>query len=204
MPPQPASGMPQHKSDSLLMAKALRLAARGRGAVHPNPRVGCVLADSSGKVIATGWHQRHGGAHAERMAIDAAGAAARGSVCYVTLEPCAHHGHTPPCAEALVAAGIRRVVVAMEDPDARVSGRGLALLRDAGVEVETGLMEEEAIALNPGYTRRKRGGRPWLRCKLAVSVDGRTALANGASRWISSPPRAGTPTAPSAPSPPPS
>lgn len=169
------------------MARALRLAARGRGAAHPNPRVGCVLADSSGGVIATGWHRRHGGPHAERMALDAAGPAARGSACYVTLEPCAHHGHTPPCAEALVAAGVRRVVAAMEDPDARVSGRGLALLRDAGVEVETGLMEEAAAALNPGYIRRKGGGRPWLRCKLAVSVDGRTALANGSSRWISSP-----------------
>ncbi|ROR34964.1 bifunctional diaminohydroxyphosphoribosylaminopyrimidine deaminase/5-amino-6-(5-phosphoribosylamino)uracil reductase RibD [Inmirania thermothiophila] len=165
------------------MAHALRLARRGLCTASPNPRVGCVLV-REGRVVGEGWHERTGGPHAEIVALEAAGDAARGATAYVTLEPCAHHGRTPPCADALVRAGVARVVAAMEDPNPQVAGRGLARLREAGVEVAAGLMAAEAEALNPGFVRRMRAGRPWVRVKLAASLDGRTALASGESRWI--------------------
>ena len=172
--------------DAYWMRRAFSLARRGRGAVHPNPRVGCVLVADGGCVVGEGWHESDGTPHAEAVALAVAGAAAKGSSCYVTLEPCAHHGRTPPCADALMAAGVKRVVAAMEDPDTRVSGAGLAMLRQGGVTTECGLLSVRAEALNPGYIRRKKGGKPWLRCKLAVSLDGRTALQDGQSSWISS------------------
>ena len=170
--------------DHALMARALRLAELGLYTTAPNPRVGCVLAHGD-EVVGEGWHARAGEPHAEAHALQAAGTRSRGATAYVTLEPCAHHGRTPPCAEALVAAGVARVVVAHEDPHARVDGRGLAHLRDAGIAVETGLLREAAWELNRGFFSRHTRGRPWLRLKLAMSLDGRTALANGRSQWIS-------------------
>ncbi|WP_266156717.1 bifunctional diaminohydroxyphosphoribosylaminopyrimidine deaminase/5-amino-6-(5-phosphoribosylamino)uracil reductase RibD [Dyella silvatica] len=165
------------------MAQALRLAERGLYSTQPNPRVGCVIADSSG-VIGSGWHQRAGEPHAEVFALREAGARARGATAYVTLEPCAHYGRTPPCADALVAAGVARVVIAAEDPFPQVAGRGIEKLRAAGIVVDTGLMREPARELNIGFFSRIERGRPWLRVKLAMSLDGRTALANGESKWI--------------------
>jgi len=171
--------------DYQCMAEALRLAALGMNSTQPNPRVGCVIA-ADGKVLGRGYHQRAGGAHAEIHALQDAGAVARGATAYLTLEPCSHYGRTPPCATALVAAGVERVVMAMKDPHGMVNGEGRKILQDAGVVVETGLMKEAAESLNPGFLQRLRLGRPWVRIKLASSVDGRTALANGASQWISS------------------
>lgn len=168
------------------MARALELAARGLYTTDPNPRVGCVLV-RDGVVVAEGWHVRAGEPHAEVHALRAAGARALGATAYVTLEPCCHHGRTPPCTEALIAAGVARVVAAMEDPDPRVAGNGLSRLLDAGVAVECGVMAAEALALNPGFAQRLRTGRPWLRCKLAMSLDGRTALASGESQWLTGP-----------------
>ncbi|WP_062537734.1 bifunctional diaminohydroxyphosphoribosylaminopyrimidine deaminase/5-amino-6-(5-phosphoribosylamino)uracil reductase RibD [Mizugakiibacter sediminis] len=165
------------------MARALRLAARGLFTTQPNPRVGCVLAHGE-RVVGEGWHARAGEPHAEVHALRQAGADARGATAYVSLEPCAHHGRTPPCADALVAAGVARVVVAAEDPNPRVDGRGLEKLRAAGIAVECGLMREAARELNCGFFSRLERGRPWLRLKLAMSLDGRTALADGASKWI--------------------
>lgn len=165
------------------MDRALALAARGRATSHPNPRVGCVLVQGE-DCVGEGWHARAGEPHAEVHALRAAGARARGAVAYVTLEPCAHHGRTPPCADALIAAGVRRVVAAMEDPDPRTAGRGLARLREAGIECETGLREEAARQLNRGFVSRIVRGRPWLTLKLAMSLDGRTAMASGESKWI--------------------
>ncbi|MBT8423166.1 MAG: bifunctional diaminohydroxyphosphoribosylaminopyrimidine deaminase/5-amino-6-(5-phosphoribosylamino)uracil reductase RibD, partial [Gammaproteobacteria bacterium] len=150
----------------------------------PNPNVGCVLVNGAGEIVGEGWHQRAGQPHAEPLAIAAAGDRARGTTAYVTLEPCNHHGRTPPCAEALISAGVTRVVAATEDPNPTVSGRGYDKLREAGLQVEAGLLEEEAVELNIGYTRRMRTGRPWVRAKLAVSADGRTSLENGRSQWI--------------------
>ncbi len=170
--------------DHRYMARALRLARRGLYTTDPNPNVGCVLVNDRGDIVGEGFHQRAGQPHAEPLAIQAAGEAARGTTAYVTLEPCNHHGRTPPCAEALIAAGIKRVVAATEDPNPTVSGRGYAKLREAGLTVEAGVLEAEAIELNRGYTQRMRHGRPWVRAKLAVSLDGRTALANGVSQWI--------------------
>lgn len=172
--------------DHECMALAMRLAAKGLYSTHPNPRVGCVIADA-GKVLACGWHRAAGQAHAEILALAEAGSAARGSTAYVTLEPCSHHGRTPPCTEAMIEAGIRRVVVALADPNPAVDGRGIARLREAGVEVEGGLTEELARALNAGFVKRMAEGRPWVRVKCAQSLDGRTALKSGESRWISSP-----------------
>jgi diaminohydroxyphosphoribosylaminopyrimidine deaminase/5-amino-6-(5-phosphoribosylamino)uracil reductase len=166
------------------MAEALRLARRGLFTTDPNPRVGCVLADQA-TIRGRGWHERAGGPHAEIVALRDAGEA-RGLTAYVTLEPCCHHGRTPPCAEALVEAGITRVVIAASDPNPRVNGGGAQRLHAAGLVVETGLMAAEAEALNPGFYSRMRRGRPWLRVKTAISLDGRTALRNGDSRWISS------------------
>jgi diaminohydroxyphosphoribosylaminopyrimidine deaminase / 5-amino-6-(5-phosphoribosylamino)uracil reductase len=167
------------------MARALRLAAGGLYTSDPNPRVGCVLA-CEGLVVGEGWHRRAGGPHAERVALSQAGPAARGATAYVTLEPCCHHGKTPPCTDALLASGVARVVAAMVDPNPLVAGQGLDQLRKAGVAVEAGVMEAEARALNPGFVKRMAQGLPYVRCKLAASLDGRTAMASGESRWITS------------------
>ncbi len=169
--------------DSVWMAQALQLAERGLYTTTPNPRVGCVIA-KGGEQLGEGWHERAGEAHAEVHALRAAGIAAKGATAYVTLEPCSHHGRTPPCAEALIAAGIARVVVAMQDPNPQVSGQGLARLRAAGIEVDCGLMEAPARALNAGFVSRMSRGLPFVRSKIAMSLDGRTALNNGVSQWI--------------------
>ena len=170
-------------ADRDYMSRALRLAARGRYTSTPNPRVGCVLV-KDGQIIAEGWHLRAGGPHAEVDALARAQVSVRGATAYLTLEPCSHHGRTPPCAEALIAAGIHRVVAAMEDPNPEVSGRGMALLRSAGIEVSTGLLAAQARQLNRGFIARMETGRPFLFAKMASSLDGRTAMANGESQWI--------------------
>lgn len=170
-------------TDRAAMAHALSLGRRGLGAVWPNPAVGCVLV-GDGRVVGRGWTQAGGRPHAETVALAQAGASARGAVAYVTLEPCAHHGQTPPCAEALVAAGVARVVTALEDPDPRVSGRGHAMLRAADIAVETGLLSEAARADQIGFLTRIGRGRPMITLKLATSFDGRIATGRGASRWI--------------------
>jgi diaminohydroxyphosphoribosylaminopyrimidine deaminase / 5-amino-6-(5-phosphoribosylamino)uracil reductase len=169
--------------DSVWMAQALRLAERGLYTASPNPRVGCVLV-RDGDVVGEGWHERAGEPHAEVLALRAAGEAARGATAYVTLEPCSHHGRTPPCADALIAAGVARVAVAVQDPNPRVAGQGIAKLCAAGIEVECGLMEAAARELNIGFFARMTRGTAWLRSKIAMSLDGRTALANGVSQWI--------------------
>ena len=182
-PPQrPGSGM-FSDFDRFAMQRALALAARGLETTDPNPRVGCVIAQR-GRVVAEGWHERAGEAHAEVVALRAAGGQAAGATLYVTLEPCSHHGRTPPCVEALIAARVARVVIGASDPNPLVHGKGAAALRAAGIAVETGLMEGEATELNEGFFRRMLTGRPLLRVKLAMSLDGRTALASGESRWI--------------------
>jgi diaminohydroxyphosphoribosylaminopyrimidine deaminase/5-amino-6-(5-phosphoribosylamino)uracil reductase len=168
------------------MARAIRLAARGIYSTHPNPSVGCVIV-RDGTVVGEGWHRQAGGPHAEVFALQQARERARGATVYLTLEPCSHQGRTPPCANALVAAGVGRVVVAMRDPNPRVAGQGLQRLRGAGIAVETGLLEGEARALNPGFVSRMERRRPWVRLKLAASLDGRTAMASGESKWISGP-----------------
>lgn len=168
------------------MAHALRLAARGLGSVWPNPAVGCVILQGD-RIVGRGWTQPGGRPHAETVALAQAGAAARGATAYVTLEPCAHHGKTPPCAEALVAAGVARVVTALTDPDPRVSGRGHAILRQAGIAVTEGVLTAEAAALNAGFLRRVTAGLPHVTLKLALTLDGRIANAAGASRWITGP-----------------
>ena len=170
--------------DHAHMARALRLAELGLCTTQPNPRVGCVVARGE-EIVGEGWHQRAGEAHAEVFALRAAGERARGATAYVTLEPCAHFGKTPPCADALIAAGVLRVVVAHEDPFHKVDGQGLAKLRAAGISVDCGLMRDAARELNRGFFSRVERKRPWLRVKLAMSLDGRTALANGDSKWIS-------------------
>ncbi len=174
------------QDDQRWMRLALSLGRRGLGRVWPNPTVGCVLV-REGRVIGRGWTQAGGRPHAETVALAAAGQAARGATAYVSLEPCAHHGQTPPCAEALIAAGIVRVVTALEDPDARVAGRGHAMLREAGITVTTGVMEAEARALQAGFLSRVQRGRPLLTLKLATSLDGRIATASGQSQWITGP-----------------
>lgn len=166
------------------MAQALRLAERGAWTARPNPMVGCVLVQGDA-VVGEGFHVQKGGPHAEVVALQAAGARARGATAYVTLEPCAHTGSTGPCADALIAAGVSRVVAAMRDPFPQVDGAGFDRLRAAGIDVGSGLMEAQACALNRGFLSRVERGRPWLRVKLASSLDGRTALANGESKWIS-------------------
>ena len=167
------------------MRRALRLAERGRGRVSPNPMVGAVLV-RDGTVVGEGAHRRFGGDHAEAEALAAAGAAARGATLYVTLEPCAHRGHTPPCADAVIAAGVARVVCALEDPDPRVAGRGLQRLRNAGIDVEVGLCSREAGAQNAAFLKHRRSGRPLVLLKLGQSLDGCIATRTGASRWITS------------------
>ena len=170
--------------DRSAMARAVDIARNGLDTTHPNPRVGCVLA-RDGKIIGEGWHERAGGPHAEIVALrNVASVGAAGATAYVTLEPCSHHGRTPPCVDALIEARVGRVVFAMRDPDRRVSGRGADALAKAGIVTQTGLMTDAAQELNVGYLKRMRTGRPWVRVKLAMSLDGRTALANGASQWI--------------------
>ena len=181
---EPADDRPPFSAaDHACMARALRLAERGLYSTSPNPRVGCVIV-RDGQVVGEGWHERAGGPHAEVHALRAAGKAARGAAVYVTLEPCSHHGRTPPCAHALIDAGVARVVAAMRDPYPQVSGRGIELLTLAGIRVEVGLMQAEARALNPGFIARMTRGRPWVRVKTAASLDGKTALQSGASKWI--------------------
>ncbi|HEY0766329.1 MAG TPA: bifunctional diaminohydroxyphosphoribosylaminopyrimidine deaminase/5-amino-6-(5-phosphoribosylamino)uracil reductase RibD [Steroidobacteraceae bacterium] len=167
--------------DRLAMQRALTLAARGLETTDPNPRVGCVIAHGA-RIVAEGWHERAGEAHAEVAALRAAGAQAAGATVYVTLEPCSHQGRTPPCVEALTQARVARVVYAATDPNPQV--KGVQALRSAGIAVEGGLLEQEALELNCGFVKRMQQGRPWVRVKLAMSLDGRTALASGASRWI--------------------
>ncbi|HUV98529.1 MAG TPA: bifunctional diaminohydroxyphosphoribosylaminopyrimidine deaminase/5-amino-6-(5-phosphoribosylamino)uracil reductase RibD [Gallionella sp.] len=169
--------------DSRWMAEALRLAELGLYGTSPNPRVGCVLV-VDGQCVGSGWHRRTGEPHAEVLALREAGEQARNATAYVTLEPCSHHGRTPPCADALIAAGVARVVVAAQDPNPLVAGTGIARLRAAGIDVDCGLMEADAIELNKGFFTRMTRGTPWLRSKIAISLDGRTALANGTSKWI--------------------
>lgn len=171
--------------DRLAMTRALAFAERGLETTHPNPRVGCVIAKGD-RIIAEGWHERAGEAHAEVAAIRAAKEPVAGATAYVTLEPCSHHGRTPPCVNALIEARIARVVFAVQDPNPRVSGQGADALLRAGITVEAGLMQAEATELNIGFMKRMREGLPWVRVKLAMSLDGRTALANGASQWITS------------------
>ncbi len=170
-------------ADYRYMARALALAERGRYTTHPNPRVGCVIV-AKGQIVGEGWHMRAGEPHAEIYAIRQAAERCRGATAYVTLEPCCHHGRTAPCTNALITAGVTRVVAAMADPNPRVAGQGFAQLRQAGIEICVGVAQTQARALNPGYLSRLERGRPWLRVKLAMSLDGRTALADGSSRWI--------------------
>ncbi|MBS1143555.1 MAG: 5-amino-6-(5-phosphoribosylamino)uracil reductase / diaminohydroxyphosphoribosylaminopyrimidine [Proteobacteria bacterium] len=172
--------------DHGMMARALQLAERALWTTSPNPRVGCVLV-RDGEIVGEGWHEKAGEPHAEVHALRAAGDSAKGATAYVTLEPCSHHGRTPPCAEALIAAGVSRVVAAMTDPNPLVSGNGMALLRAAGIETASGLLENEARELNIGFVSRMTRGRPWLRLKAAASLDGKTALNNGVSQWITGP-----------------
>lgn len=169
--------------DSLWMAQAFHLAELGLYSTSPNPRVGCVVVADE-RIVGSGWHRRAGEPHAEVHALLEAGGKARGATAYVTLEPCSHHGKTPPCTDALIAAGVARVVVTVQDPNPKVAGEGIARLRAAGIAVDCGLMETEARELNAGFFARMTRGTPWLRSKIAMSLDGRTALVNGASQWI--------------------
>jgi len=170
-------------SDQAFMARAVQLARRGLFSADPNPRVGCVLV-KAGRIVGEGWHERAGGPHAERVAIAEAGTDASGATAYVTLEPCSHTGRTGPCADALIEARVARVVCAATDPNPLVDGTGVRRLREAGMDVTVGVLEASAVALNPGYVSRMTRGRPLIRSKLAASLDGRTALANGESQWI--------------------
>ena len=169
--------------DSEMMGRALYLAAKGMNTTEPNPRVGCVVV-KDGEIVGEGWHAIAGGLHAEILALQQAVEKAKGASVYVTLEPCCHHGKTPPCSEALIAAGVAQVIVAMEDPNPLVAGKGLLQLSEAGIKTASGLLQNQAEALNPGFVQRMRIGRPYIRCKLAMSLDGRTAMASGESQWI--------------------
>jgi diaminohydroxyphosphoribosylaminopyrimidine deaminase / 5-amino-6-(5-phosphoribosylamino)uracil reductase len=169
---------------ALFMSRALELAARGEGYVEPNPMVGCVIV-RDGAVVGEGWHQKFGGPHAEIEALRVAGPAARGATAFITLEPCCHHGKTPPCTEALIAAGIRRVICAQRDPYPEVSGAGIAALEKAGVAVQMGMLAEQAQWLNAPYLKLVTTGRPWVIAKWAMSLDGKIATRTGDSRWIS-------------------
>jgi diaminohydroxyphosphoribosylaminopyrimidine deaminase/5-amino-6-(5-phosphoribosylamino)uracil reductase len=171
------------QTDHEMMSLALQLAKKGEYTARPNPMVGCVLINNSQKV-GQGWHQKSGLAHAEVNALEQAGNLSKGSTCYVTLEPCAHTGKTGPCAKALIKAGVVKVIAAMLDPNPMVAGKGFQLLIDAGIEVEYGLLEQQALELNRGFVSKFERKRPWLTCKLAMSLDGRTALADGSSKWI--------------------
>lgn len=175
------------RADCGHMARAIELARRGRYSARPNPVVGCVIVRDK-QVVGEGWHQRSGDAHAEINALEAAGNSAAGATVYVTLEPCAHHGKTPPCADALVSAGVGKVVVAMQDPNESVAGRGLDTLRAGGIQVETGLMAASAAAINQGFVSRMTRARPFVRLKIAASIDGAIAMNNGDSQWITGAP----------------
>ncbi len=172
-------------ADHELMARALQLARRGLYGTSPNPRVGCVLV-RDGRVIAEGWHRAAGGPHAEIDALNKAGDA-QGATCYVTLEPCIHTGRTPPCVDALIRARVGAVMIGMQDPNPKVGGGGVKALQAAGIKTRVGLLGNEVAALNPGFIMRMRAGRPYVRCKLAMSLDGRTAAADGDSKWITAP-----------------
>lgn len=187
MPMTSRADPPSSTADSDAMRDALALAQSSVGLSDPNPRVGCVIAAADGRILGRGYTQAAGAAHAEAMALaDAAaqGADVRGATVYVSLEPCSHHGRTPPCCDALIAAGVGRVVVAVQDPNPLVAGRGIAKLRAAGIEVAVGLQGDEARELNIGFFARMTRARPWVRMKVAISLDGRTALADGQSQWI--------------------
>ncbi|NOQ81532.1 MAG: bifunctional diaminohydroxyphosphoribosylaminopyrimidine deaminase/5-amino-6-(5-phosphoribosylamino)uracil reductase RibD [Methylophaga sp.] len=168
------------------MARALQLAERGLFTTDPNPRVGCVIVND-GEIVGEGWHQRAGEGHAEVNALQVAGNKAKGADCYVSLEPCSHFGRTPPCADALIKSGLKRVFVAMKDPNPLVSGNGVKRLKKAGIDVTVGLLKQQAKDLNPGFCKRMQSGRPYVRSKIAMSLDGRTATASGESKWITGP-----------------
>ncbi|MCJ8268845.1 MAG: bifunctional diaminohydroxyphosphoribosylaminopyrimidine deaminase/5-amino-6-(5-phosphoribosylamino)uracil reductase RibD, partial [Psychrosphaera sp.] len=168
------------------MARAIKLAARGRFTTSPNPNVGCVIVND-GKIVGEGWHQVAGGPHAEVNALNQAGEQAKGATCYVTLEPCSHFGKTPPCADALIKAGVGKVIAAMVDPNPQVSGAGLEKLNAAGIQTHFGLLQADAEALNPGFIKRMKGQGAFVRCKMACTLDGKTALSNGVSQWITGP-----------------
>ena len=172
--------------DQRFMRRALELAHRGLFSTDPNPRVGCVLVKDN-EIIAEGWHEKAGEKHAEIMALENSVTSVEGATCYVTLEPCSHHGRTSPCSDALIKAGISRVVVAMKDPNPLVSGDGFTRLKDSNVDVSVGLMEAQSRALNPGFIKRMQTGLPWVTCKLGMSIDGRTAMSSGESQWITCP-----------------
>lgn len=171
------------EQDRLHLARAIALASNGLYTTDPNPRVGCVIL-KDGKVVGEGWHERAGGPHAEIMALENAGKESEGSTVYVSLEPCSHHGRTPPCADALINAKVAKVVVAGLDPNPKVAGKGIEILKQAGISVEHGLLQEDAERINPGFIKRMRHGLPYVRCKIAASIDGRTAMASGESQWI--------------------
>lgn len=173
------------EADHRYMARAIQLAKRGLYTTDPNPRVGCVIVNND-NIVGEGWHERAGEAHAEIHALKQAGVQAREATVYVTLEPCCHQGKTPPCSDALIKAGVANVVIAMRDPHSVVNGGGIEQLEQAGIGVSTGLLQEQAEALNPGFIKRMQQGRPFVRSKLAMSVDGRTAMASGESKWITS------------------
>lgn len=171
-------------SDLDAMSRALQLAERGLYTTTPNPRVGCVIVSENGDIVGEGFHLRAGEPHAEINALNMAGNHADGATVYVTLEPCNHHGRTGPCTEALISAGVQHVIYAMQDPNPKVAGQGLARLKEAGIKVSGPILEDEARAINPGFIKRMQSGRPYVRCKLAMSLDGRTAMASGESQWI--------------------
>jgi diaminohydroxyphosphoribosylaminopyrimidine deaminase/5-amino-6-(5-phosphoribosylamino)uracil reductase len=173
------------KKDLHFMARAIQLAHYGRYTTAPNPRVGCLLV-KAGTVVGEGFHYQAGGPHAERAALSEAGEQAKGATAYITLEPCCHHGRTSPCSDALIDAGVTKVVIAMLDPNPKVSGQGLAQLQNSGIETESGVLQTEAELLNPGFIKRMASSLPFVRCKLAMSLDGRTAMADGKSKWITS------------------
>lgn len=172
--------------DIKMMSRAIQLARKGFYTTRPNPSVGCVIVNDN-QIVGEGYHQKAGEPHAEVHALQMAGDLARGATAYVTLEPCSHYGRTPPCALALINIGVKRVVVAVEDPNPQVGGRGIQMLRDAGIQVDVGLHRDEAYALNLGFMQRMESGMPWVTVKLAASLDGKTALSNGASKWITGP-----------------
>jgi diaminohydroxyphosphoribosylaminopyrimidine deaminase/5-amino-6-(5-phosphoribosylamino)uracil reductase len=173
-------------SHSSYMRRALQLAERGLFTTDPNPRVGCVIVKNS-QIVGEGWHQRAGEGHAEVNALKEAGLNAKDADCYVTLEPCSHFGRTPPCADTLIKSGVKRVFIAMTDPNPRVAGSGIAKLKAARIEVTIGILEQQAEKLNIGFCKRMRIGRPYVRSKMAMSIDGRTAMASGESKWITGP-----------------
>ncbi|UHJ59562.1 bifunctional diaminohydroxyphosphoribosylaminopyrimidine deaminase/5-amino-6-(5-phosphoribosylamino)uracil reductase RibD [Vibrio furnissii] len=172
--------------DYQMMSRAIKLAQRGRFTTAPNPNVGCVITQGE-SIVGEGFHFRAGEPHAEVHALRMAGEQSVGATAYVTLEPCSHYGRTPPCAEGLIKAGVARVICAMQDPNPQVAGRGIDMLREAGIEVQVGLLEADALALNPAFIKRMKTGMPWVQLKMAASLDGQTALANGRSQWITSP-----------------